>query len=162
VNNKALFFLTQYSSESSSVSCTVVAGVNRSEPSGNYTHHDIAQSHVIDASFPSTTVNNKALFFLTQYSSGSSSVSFSVVAAVNRLDPSGNYTHHQFSHPVIVRSDRGTVTSYALYGSQNLQKLSPHPTLTDWPLEPKRSVYCAVRAETSNTVQVNFRFHYIF
>jgi len=30
------------------------------------------------------------------------------------------------------------VTSCAVYGSQNLERLFPHPALTDWPLEPRR------------------------
>ena len=34
-----------------------------------------------------------------------------------------------------------------LCGSENKQRLFPYTALTDWFLKPRRSVYCAVRAE---------------
>jgi hypothetical protein len=53
------------------------------------------------------------------------------------------------------------VTSCALYGSQNLQIISP-PCINWLAFKTeKESVYCSVRAESLNKVQVNFRFHYI-
>ena len=42
-----------------------------------------------------------------------------------------------------------TLRLYALYGSQNKQRLLPYTTLTDWLCTTEmESVYCAVRSES--------------
>ena len=60
---------------------------------------------------------------------------------------------------IIPRSDRGIVTSYALYGSQNIQRLFLHTALTDWPLEPRKRVFTA-RYELN--FQIQFRLISVF
>jgi hypothetical protein len=42
-----------------------------------------------------------------------------------------------------------------LVGSQNKQPLFPYTALTDWFLQPRRSVYCAVRTGYLNVTQTN-------
>ena len=53
----------------------------------------------------------------------------------------------------ILRSTH-TVNLRVAYGSQNKGQLVPR-TLTDWFLKLRRCVYCAVRTEPSNGMQIN-------
>jgi hypothetical protein len=48
-----------------------------------------------------------------------------------------------------------TVYLCVLCGSQNKQRLFPYTALTDWFLQPRWSVYCAVRTESFNIIEVN-------
>ena len=46
---------------------------------------------------------------------------------------------------------------YALYGSENKQRLFPYTALTDWFVLPRWSVYCAVRTAAFNIIRINLR-----
>ena len=52
---------------------------------------------------------------------------------------------------------RSAHTAYlcVLYVSQNKQRLFPYTVLSDWFLQPRRSVYCAVLTQSLTIIQVN-------
>jgi hypothetical protein len=62
--------------------------------------------------------------------------------SVKPLKPRGYCTHRHVKHSAIVRSAH-TVCLCVLCGSQNKQRLFPYTALTDWFLQPRRSVFTA-------------------